>query len=138
MNSVTFCLCQLNKLELVKIADVGLTKPEREISGTICGTTAYSAPEVIEGIEYNKAADMYSLAMITWELWYGRQVADDITSLHKGSLETAIRAGARPGFSPHAPSEDWRDIIELCWHQDAKKRPSAHDCYGFFDRLKDI
>ena len=28
------------------MADVGLTKPERDISGTICGSTCYSAPEV--------------------------------------------------------------------------------------------
>ena len=39
-------MMQLNEDEVVKLADVGLTKPERDISGTICGSTCYSAPEV--------------------------------------------------------------------------------------------
>ena len=129
---------QLNKLEVVKIADVGLTKPERDISGTVCGSTAYSAPEVLEGIEYNKAADMYSFSMIAWELWYGRTVVDELSAMHKGNLETAIRAGTRPGFHEHAPPEEWRDVIELSWNQDPRKRLSADRCYDFFNSLKDI
>ena len=39
-------MMQLNEDEVVKLADVCLTKPERDISGTICGSTCYSAPEV--------------------------------------------------------------------------------------------
>ena len=45
-------MMQLNEDEVVKLADVGLTKPERDISGTICGSTCYSAPEVSQVQNY--------------------------------------------------------------------------------------
>ena len=45
-------MMQLNEDEVVKLADVGLTKPERDISGTICGSTCYSAPEASQVQNY--------------------------------------------------------------------------------------
>lgn len=57
-----------------KIADVGILKPQPLVQGTIIGTLAFMAPEVLEGRIYDKSADIFSLAITMWEMWYGRRV----------------------------------------------------------------
>ena len=43
----------------MKLADVGVAKHEKEITGTMIGTSLYLAPEVFEGRVYNSKADMF-------------------------------------------------------------------------------
>lgn len=57
-----------------KIADIGLLKPQPLVQGTIIGTPAFMAPEVLEGRIYDSSADIFSLAITMWEMWYGRSV----------------------------------------------------------------
>lgn len=42
------------------------------------GTPVFLAPEVLQGLIYDSAADIYSLAIIMWEMWYGREIASDV------------------------------------------------------------
>ncbi len=94
---------------------------------------------MLEGREYNKAADIYSLSMIVWELWYGTLVCDNImpaAQVH-GSLEAAIRAGARPSLTKAVPpSRDWQEILAMCWSENSRARPSAQQCMDFFTKNK--
>src|SRR6266498_3023191 len=39
----------------------------------ICGVLPYVAPEVLRGYPYTRAADVYSIGMIMYELWSGRR-----------------------------------------------------------------
>ena len=81
------CFKLTNDGERVKLADVGVGKYEEEIPGTICGTSLYLAPEVLEGQIYNSRADMYSFAFVLWELWYGERVfTDTVVSRHQSKL----------------------------------------------------
>ena len=120
---------QLDCLDNVKLADVGLTKLERDISGTRCGTTCYAAPEVLEGSAYDKTADVYSLGVVTWELWYGRLVQDEMmaTAAHKGGdVEKAMREGQRPSLlTIHEPSQQLAELITSMWSHEPKSRPTA-------------
>ena len=52
----------------VKLAGVGVAKPENEMPGKVCGISIYLAPEVFEGRSYNSKADMYSFGYVLWEL----------------------------------------------------------------------
>lgn len=62
------------KAGTAKIADIGLLKPQPLVQGTIIGTLAFMAPEVLEGRIYDSSADIFSLAITMWEMWYGRSV----------------------------------------------------------------
>ena len=53
----------------MKLADVGVAKHEKEITGTMVGTSRYLAPEVRKGRIYNSKADMYSFGFVLWEIW---------------------------------------------------------------------
>ncbi|XP_056008217.1 uncharacterized protein LOC125665478 isoform X3 [Ostrea edulis] len=64
----------LVKDNIAKIADIGLSKPQNLLTGTIIGTPVAMAPEVFQGRIYDKSADIFSLAIMIWEMWYGRKV----------------------------------------------------------------
>lgn len=42
--------------------------------GVIIARPMYTAPEVLDGRPYSFSADIYSLAIMAWEMWYGRRV----------------------------------------------------------------
>jgi serine/threonine protein kinase len=54
--------------DVVKLTDVGLTKREDSIGGTVLGSPVYLAPEVLvpRGI-YDRKADIYALGIMLWE-----------------------------------------------------------------------
>ena len=124
---------QLTSDDIIKLCDVGLTKPEGCISGSMYEFSNYSAPEVIEGREFNCAADIFSFVMILWELWYGRRVQDALLAAHSGTCESAIRAGARPDLTKsQEPDEELIDLLTRGWNANAQNRPTSLECICFF------
>ena len=114
----------------VKLADVGVGKYEEDITGTICGTSLYLAPEVLEGRIYNSRADMYSFAFVLWELWYGERVfADTVVSRHQSKLLQEVKDGLRPFHidKTSKPSPSWKRVMESCWEKSPGKRMTASD-----------
>jgi len=58
----------------IKMTDFGLSKEgltTDERTNTFCGTPEYLAPEVLEGKEYNKAVDWWSLGTLIFEMLTG-------------------------------------------------------------------
>ena len=112
LTCVIFCLMQLAHDGRVKLADVGVTKHERDITGTVCGTSLYLAPEVFEGRIYNSKADMYSFGFVLWELWYGKTAFQDMVVMKSPSavvLLEEVRGGLRPAHIEGAFPDPWSD-----------------------------
>ncbi|XP_013408025.1 fibroblast growth factor receptor 4-like isoform X1 [Lingula anatina] len=121
----------VTKQDTLKLSDVGLTKAESQITGTLCGTIAYSAPEVLAGMAYNKQADLYSFGLILWEMWYGVKVFPDLHANHFEFMQYVLD-GMRPEFTMRnrsPPPKEWKEIMERCWESQPEKRPSASECY---------
>ena len=119
-----------NDGERVKLADVGVGKYEEEITGTICGTSLYLAPEVLESRIYNSRADMYSFAFVLWELWYAERVfADAVVSRNQSKLLQRVKDGLRPCHidKTSKPSPSWIRVMESCWEKSPGKRMTASD-----------
>lgn len=113
-----------------KIADIGFTKPINHIQGTIIGTPLYMAPEVLSGDMYEQSADIFSLAIMMWEMWHGRRVFSGseysgvITTYN--SVKEHVLSGARPKFKANsAPPEEIQIMMKECWNHAAKSRPTA-------------
>jgi len=110
----------------VQVADFGLSrmKPadtnwEQMTKGA--GTNLWMAPEVPSG-KYNETADIYSYAMILFEITcreipFEDEVPDMVPHL--------IMEGKRPDLEaipPDCPAQ-LQDLMESCWDHDPDKRP---------------
>lgn len=105
----------------VKIGDVGLSKfiaPSRRSAHTqSVGTVYYMAPEVAKG-RYGRQVDVYSLAVILYEMLTGKVPFDGETTaeiLMKHLTE-------RPNLSPIAPK--LRPVFEAALEKDPQRRTS--------------
>lgn len=78
------------------------------------------APEVLAGQEYAEAADIYSVAMVMWEL------AARTDFLHEvpfwAAKEQHVIAGGRSEIPEDTPSV-MRELIKRCWDNDPMRRP---------------
>ena len=66
----------LTSRSIVKLADFGLARalrPEEEVAHTICGTELYMAPEVHNRTPYGRAADVFALGCILYQMVKGRK-----------------------------------------------------------------
>ena len=58
---------------VVKIADFGFAKKleQTQLTGTICGSPLYMAPEVLNSRKYSDNTDLWSFGVILYEMMYG-------------------------------------------------------------------
>ena len=111
------------------ISDLGLSKPidhfqNKLNSESVYGVIPYMAPEVLRGKPYTPASDIYSFAMIMWELTSGVPPFDD--RAHDFHLSLSICKGERPEIIEGTP-QCYIDLMKKCWDLDPLKRPSTSE-----------
>ena len=114
----------------MKIADVGLAKAEIDITGTYTGTPVYMAPEVFHSQVYGTKADIYSLGLLMWEMWYGQRAFADAPGTTLQDLFDWIDTGNRPVDRQGCkkPPSFWCKLMTECWDSSPEKRPTAREC----------
>src|SRR6266542_6213989 len=85
------------------ISDLGFCGPADKSSTSIYGNLPYIAPEVINGKEYTFESDIYSIAMLMWEISSGQQPF--INCEHDCDLAINIINGIRPKILLEIPLE---------------------------------
>jgi len=129
-------LVQLSLEDVVKIADVGVSEKEKMITGTMAGTPAFVAPEVIRSNVYDNKADIYCFGIMMWEMWYGKRVFMELG----GDLNTfwdRVVEGVRPSHmeGTRMPPDQWQNLMQRCWYSEAEKRPTAAECHNELTKL---
>jgi serine/threonine protein kinase len=114
------------------ICDLGFCGSANKRLNSIYGNLPYLAPEVINGKRYTSASDVYSIAMIMWEVSSGRPPFDNLN--HDFHLATNIVIGMRPESVPGAPLE-YKELMKECWNAIPERRP---DISTVLDRIKEI
>jgi len=99
---------------------------------SIYGKLPYIAPEVIGGYNYSFKSDIYSLAIIMWELAF--EQSPMINYDHDHSLALSIANGLRPKLSHVIPIE-LKELIVKCWDNNPDNRP---DIYSLWTRIESI
>jgi len=75
----------------------------------VIGTPPYTAPEIFNKQPYGNKVDVYSFAMIVWELWTCKMAWEDI---HPLDIAPKVMKGNRP--EPNKPkqcTEVWVSLI---------------------------
>lgn len=116
----------------VKIADFDLSRIKQttiyknDPSSSLIGTPSWMAPELIQGLQYDEKVDVYSFAMVLFELFsgeipfaslYGREMN------HVRIVYDVVKHCARPLLPEYIP-EPMKVLISKCWAQDPRERPS--------------
>ena len=110
----------------IKLVDFGMAKvlrrdsPMLTFGSKICGTPQYMAPERARGIPVSGAADVYSLAVIAYELLSGRRPFD---SKHPVEVLMAHVSDPPPEM-PSVPPE-LAQVVFRALDKDPDQRPSA-------------
>ncbi|CAB4439226.1 unnamed protein product [Rhizophagus irregularis] len=105
------------------ISDLGFCGPANKSSTNIYGNLPYIAPEVIIGREYTIKSDIYSIAMLMWEISF--EQPPFINYGHDYNLAMNIVNGIRPRIVSGIPAE-YKDLMEQCWDSDPSKRPNTY------------
>jgi len=104
------------------IADFGLARFQGDCGVKMTAETGsyrWMAPEVIRHEEYDIFCDVYSFAILAWEMLTYR-----IPFENKMPVEAAMavaRHAHRPEIPTSCPSKV-KELIEICWHQNARAR----------------
>eukprot|EP00051_Salpingoeca_urceolata_P010285 m.125262 g.125262 ORF g.125262 m.125262 type:complete len:1355 (-) comp16649_c0_seq1:659-4723(-) len=98
------------------------------------GTLCWTAPEVLSDgasvSHYNVAADVYSFAIIMWQVAMRLLPFTQFDTVH--AIREAVQHGGRPEPLPdehsnQAPAVGYVDLMCACWDQDQLSRPTAQE-----------
>ncbi|XP_021830166.1 serine/threonine-protein kinase STY8-like [Prunus avium] len=118
---------------VVKVADFGVARFQNQegVMTAETGTYRWMAPEVINHQPYDQKADVFSFAIVLWELVTAKVPYDTMTP-----LQAAL--GVRQGLRPDLPSTGHPKLLELmqrCWDADPSNRPSFSDIIAQLEYL---
>ena len=115
----------------MKVTDVKISKATADTTGTLAGSPAYIAPEVFHYKVYDSKADIYSLGIMLWEIWYGKHAFSSIRFLNLEDFFREVDSGCRPEhLEDHVdPPPRWEELMKECWQTMREKRPTAKQCY---------
>jgi len=126
-----------------KVCDFGLSRFATDVETLLkCrGTLAYIASEVYHQKGFFPASDIYSIAIMMWEVVNRAITGEYLRPYHDIKMEFVIltqahQKGRRPPLPDILPNS-FRDLITLCWDPDYEKRPDAKKLLSLLQQLHD-
>eukprot|EP01088_Endostelium_zonatum_P017271 TRINITY_DN5006_c0_g1_i1.p1 TRINITY_DN5006_c0_g1~~TRINITY_DN5006_c0_g1_i1.p1 ORF type:complete len:731 (-),score=119.17 TRINITY_DN5006_c0_g1_i1:65-2257(-) len=119
----------------LRIADFGLSR-SKEMTAKMSriGTVQWVAPEVLLGSEYNEKCDVFSYAVILWEIGSGEIPFEGLAG--QEVAEKVVYAKARPRMDGDWGAERKKLIYE-CWHDEPTKRPNFVEIVDRIESMSD-
>lgn len=113
----------------VKLFDFGLStavRGQRDANETYrmtgnTGTLRYMAPEVVLGRSYNQSVDVYSFAILSWQIVTGKVPFREMGK--KAYFDRVVIGGQRLKLDKRWP-KSFQTLLTQCWHEDKTQRPS--------------
>lgn len=131
-------------MPIIKVADLGLAREFRwtDAVGTSSkslitptdrssltmqvGTVQWMAPELVQSPAYTVKVDVYSFAIVLYEIAFRRVPFADMNVCDGGELLRMVVQGLRPDTSqlPDGCPEELAALMKVCWNQAPSTRPS--------------
>ncbi len=110
--------------DTLKLGDFGLVKELDQTMSTVgAGTTRWLAPEVFDTMKRSAMSDVYSFAIVIWEILYRKKPFADLES--DFFVQNAVCDGQRPPIEDDCPRR-YRWLMEKGWHWDYQQRPTMN------------
>eukprot|EP01103_Thecamoeba_quadrilineata_P000089 TRINITY_DN10069_c0_g1_i1.p1 TRINITY_DN10069_c0_g1~~TRINITY_DN10069_c0_g1_i1.p1 ORF type:complete len:846 (+),score=173.55 TRINITY_DN10069_c0_g1_i1:106-2643(+) len=126
-----------DKCPRIKLIDFGISRVRSSSSDMTkaAGTVAWMAPEVIIGSKYDAKADIYSFAIVAWEL-ASRELPFHQYQKGDYALGNEItKSFARPVIPSYTPGA-YTALIKQCWEHDSLKRPDSSSLVSTLKAIK--
>ncbi|KAL0909159.1 hypothetical protein M5K25_020002 [Dendrobium thyrsiflorum] len=125
----------------LKVGDFGLSKLIKvqnsndvyKMTGET-GSYRYMAPEVFKHRKYDKKVDVFSFAMILYEMLEGDP---PLANYEPYEAAKFVAEGHRPTFRAKGYTPELRDLTEQCWAADVNKRPPFLEILKKLEKIKD-
>ncbi|KAL9231866.1 hypothetical protein vseg_007032 [Gypsophila vaccaria] len=124
----------MDENEVVKVGDFGVARVKAQ-SGVMTaetGTYRWMAPEVIEHKPYDHKADVFSFAIVLWELLTGKLPYEYLTPLQ--AAVGVVQKGLRPTI-PKNCNPKLAELLEKCWQQDPALRPNFSEIIPILQQI---
>ncbi|EFN58490.1 hypothetical protein CHLNCDRAFT_29775 [Chlorella variabilis] len=119
-----------------KLGDFGLSRMlgqgQSHVDTTSYGTPSYAAPELLKEGRLTKAADIYSLGIMVWEMVAGEPHGGDLTTMQ--IILQVSQNKYRPQVPAHC-SPVLGELMQSCWSEDPADRPTAS---ALVDKLRGL
>jgi hypothetical protein len=126
-----------NNKEILKITDFGLARMKgvgvdmKTQVMTQAGTPYWSAPEVLSGKIYNETADVYSAAMVFYEIWARKVPFKDMDPMEVG-VQVTTKDATGKFLRPELEADSLKatqpcpiiELVEKMWDDDPVARPT--------------
>lgn len=135
INSHTVRIKRQNSAYTIKLTVFGPTLYHIGEDGSKCmiDEERWQAPEVMRFQKYSHASDVYSFALVLWEMsCLGGTVYGSITT---SDLFVRIKKGMRPDKYPFI-SEDLYQLMLNCWELDPHERCEINEATGHLKQLQ--
>ncbi|CAG7882148.1 unnamed protein product [Brassica rapa] len=119
----------------VKVADFGLSRVKHETYLTTKsgkGTPQWMAPEVLRNESADEKSDIYSFGVVLWELATEKIPWETLNSMQ---VIGAVGFMNQRLEIPKDIDPLWISLMESCWHNDAKLRPTFQE---LTERLREL
>ncbi|XP_064609278.1 receptor-type guanylate cyclase gcy-28-like [Liolophura sinensis] len=142
--------CVVDNRWVAKLTDFGMTKLRQldtDFADQENKALLWTAPELLspQTSGMTKAADIYSLAIVMYEIIF-RKEPYDMSKLSPQEIIEKVRSGSqgcnslmRPEIidSEESDVEDKRilQLIQVCWDEETQKRPNINDVKGYLRKL---
>ncbi|KAJ4962126.1 hypothetical protein NE237_022036 [Protea cynaroides] len=125
----------------LKVGDFGLSKLIKvknsydvyKMTGET-GSYRYMAPEVFKHRKYDKKVDVFSFAMILYEMLEGDPPFSNYEPYEAANY---VAEGHRPIFRAKGYSSELKVLTENCWAADMNQRPSFLDILKRLEKIKE-
>lgn len=131
----------------VKVGDFNLSRVHTDIIGSGKGvedsgnlhSPSWMAPEVLADSQYSRASDVYSFAIVMWEI---QSLQTPWKDLHVYQIVTAVPDGERLDATathgaPFADASAYQDLMTSAWQQDPAARPSFDEIVERVSKMLD-
>ncbi|EXC06825.1 Dual specificity protein kinase splA [Morus notabilis] len=124
----------------LKVTDFGLSKiyQEKDLGYKMTGRTGsyrYMAPEVYRRELYGKAVDVFSFALIVYEMFQGKpsNLAEDAESV----ADKRAYEDYRPPLSSSLFPDPIKELLRQCWHKNPDSRPTFEQIISELETIQE-
>ncbi|XP_042219998.1 tyrosine-protein kinase Fer-like isoform X3 [Homarus americanus] len=127
--------CLVGHRNIVKISDFGMSREEEEYivsDGMKQIPIKWTAPEALNFGKYTSLCDVWSYAVLCWEIFSSGEVP------YHGYSNTKAREMIDSGYrmlAPHNTPDEMYQLMLKCWQYDAENRPHFPEIYAAVDTI---